>query len=198
MIRAVIFDFYSVWLPDRFTPYVELTSEQDPAISEEIAKALDTYYLGRIEFDYLLKVLKSKLDIDDQTLEGLKLRRTDISSGIIDFFHELHQHFLKLGVMGNFGKQEYEVLSEVDQQYKQFEVITGPFKTGAPLLSEDTFASALQALGEPPANCLLISGHQDYLDYAKSLGIEVMAYQGFPKLKEAITPILDTKAWRPR
>jgi hypothetical protein len=50
----------------------------------------------------------------------------------------------------------------------------------------------LQDLGEPPEDCMVISGSDAYIQFAQSLGLQTLRFEGFPKLVEAIKQQLET------
>lgn len=189
MIRALIFDFYSVWVPDKFEPLVATAYSQSQVVGEQAREALRQYYSGSIELEHLVEFFRVSSGADISVAD-FRLDTKDISPKIIDFFRTLHLHFFKLGVVGNMGRQEYDLLLDIDRQFHQFEIITCPLEAQVPLLSQDMFVKVLQTIGEPPQNCILVSGHQEYLDFAGSLGLQTVAYEGFPKLEKAIMPLL--------
>ena len=107
----------------------------------------------------------------------------------------LHGHFVKLGVLANLGQQEFKLLTDLNAHTQLFEVITGPLplQMQAPLLSQDVFAAALQAIGEPPRSCLVVTGNPAYLSFAESLGITALPFEGFPKLQQTLEQLLTSE-----
>ncbi len=189
MIRALIFDFYSVWVPDKFESLVMAANDKSKITGEQSKNALEQYYAGSIDLEHLIEFFRVSVNMDI-SLADFKLDPKDISPRIIDFFRTLHMHFFKLGVVGNMGRQDYDLLLDIDRQFHQFEVISCPLEAQVPLLSKDMFVNVLRAIGEPPQNCILVSGHQEFLDFAASFGLQTVAYEGFPKLEKTIMPLL--------
>lgn len=191
MIRAIFFDFYGVWAPEKFSTYIDQAQQQNPAVVPELMAAINKYYLGFTELDYVVNSFKFKLNRTDIVLADFELKEERISPALIDFMRGLHGHFLKLGVLANLGKQEYELLKSLNKTHHLMEVIAGPVTSGSPLLSQETFATALHDIGEPPESCLLVSSDTTYLDFGRSLGLQILKFESFAKLQQDLPPLLD-------
>ena len=87
-------------------------------------------------------------------------------------------------------------MNSFNQHNQLFEVITGPMPLGlkGPLLSQEVFGAALQAIGEPPKSCLVITGSESYQGFAKSLGIATLPFEGLPKLRQTLNELLTNEA----
>jgi FMN phosphatase YigB (HAD superfamily) len=194
MIRAVFFDFYSVWAPDKLSEYLAEAQQHGFDAADGIQQAFQNYYLGMSDITILVDTIRYKLNRPDIDPQQFVMQESDISPGVVDFMRGLHAHFVKLGVLANLGKQEYDILNSFNEHNQLFEVITGPITTKTPLLSQETFVKALQAIGEPPHSCLIVSGHDDYLRFAEGLGIATLKFEGFPKLKQALDQLLTGNA----
>src|SRR5579884_3816230 len=153
MIRAVFFDFYSVWSPDKFMYYQAVAEQTGPEVSKQLSDTLERYFHGEVDLDFVANVIKLKLAQPEVSEDTFKMRASDISLEIIELMRNLHAHFLKLGILANLGKQEYELLNEFNEHNNVFEVISSPLsqRTDATLLSQTVIAKALQDIGEPPA-----------------------------------------------
>jgi FMN phosphatase YigB (HAD superfamily) len=192
MIRAIFFDFYSVWVPDIFTEYLNQAAQVGPAAVGELQDVVNKYFQGQVTPEFVADSFRFKLSRPDIDASQFILKETDISPAVADFMRNLHGHFVKLGVLANLGTQEYEILTSFNTHNQLFEVITGPYplKMNAPLLSQEVFAQALQAIGEPPGSCLVISGNGNYLAFAQSLGIATLPFSGLPSLQQTLDQIL--------
>ena len=195
MIRAVLFDFYGVWLPDIFENYLQEARQHGPQAVAELEAAANDYFHGRIDVQEIAGRFRYKLSRMDIETSQFLLDEHSISPVIVDFMRELHGHFVKLGVLANLGAQELRILSDFNSHNQVFEVIGAPlaFRSDKPLLSNEVFAQALQAIGEPPANCLVISGNQAYLDYATGLGMTALPFQGLPALRDGLSQLLSSE-----
>jgi FMN phosphatase YigB (HAD superfamily) len=195
MIRAIFFDFYSVWVPDVFSEYVTLAQQHGPAAAGEVQAAVDKYFQGEVTPEHLANFLRFKLSRPDIDADQFILKAEAISPAVTNFMRNLHGHFVKLGVLANLGPQEYAILSEYNKQNQLFEVITGPLPLHlkTPLLSQDVFAQALQAIGEPPRSTLVVSGSTAYLQFAQSLGIGALSFAGLPNLQQTLEQILTSE-----
>lgn len=188
MIRAVFFDFYGVWLPDQFGQYIEESRAYGPEATRELETSLRRYYHGQIDITELAGAFRYRLNRMDIDTAQFLLSEQSISPAIVTFMRELHSHFVKLGILANLGAQEYKLLSDFNAHNQLFEVIAGPLPFGLekPLLSNEVFARALQTIGEPPDSSLAITGNPDYQRFAASLGMVVLPFEGFPKLRQTL------------
>lgn len=195
MIRAIFFDFYGVWLPDVFEEYLREAEALGPQVSDELVSKVSQYYHGKLSLGDLAGAFKYAMNRPDIDADRLLLDPHNISPALVGFMRELHEHFLKLGVLANLGVQEYKLLMDFNEANQVLEVVGGPtaFQKDVPLLSEEIFAQALQAIGEPPASCLVVTGNANYASYAESIGMQVLRFQGFPKLKEELDQRLSSE-----
>jgi FMN phosphatase YigB (HAD superfamily) len=192
MIRAIFFDFYGVWTPDTFSEYLMAAQQMGPKAAGELEFIVNQYFHGQVDVNYVADAFRFKLSRPEIDSAQFTLREADIFPTIVDFMRNLHGHFVKLGILANLGVQEYELLSSFNNHNQVFEVIAGPLslQLPEPLLSNEVFAAALQAIGEPPRSCLVVTANPDYLSFAQSLGIATLAYKGFPKLRQALDQLL--------
>jgi FMN phosphatase YigB (HAD superfamily) len=192
MIRAVFFDFYSVWTPDKLSYYLAVAEQNGPEVHKQLTDVVENYYHGKLSIENVADTFRVKLGHPDLSVKQFKLQESDVSPEIIDFMRNLHGHFLKIGILANLGLQEYGLLNNFNSHNQLFEVIASPltFKTDAPLLSQEVFSQALQSIGEPLHSCLFVSGNLTYLEFATSLGIGVVQFEGFTQLKKYLDQLL--------
>jgi FMN phosphatase YigB (HAD superfamily) len=188
IIRAIFFDFYSVWLPNPFSQYLELARQGDPIVASDLEAAVGRYFQGEVDAQYIADYIRVKLNRPEVSGKQFLLSESDISPAVTDFMRNLHGHFVKLGVLANLGTQEYKLLNDFNQHNQLFEVIAGPLPFGmkTPLLSQPVFAQALQQIGEPPRSCLVVSGDLTYRRFAEGLGISTLDFEGLPKLQQTL------------
>jgi hypothetical protein len=148
MIRAIFFDFYSVWVPDIFAEYMTQAQQRGPAVVGELQAIVDQYFFGEATPAVVAENFRFKLARPDIDEGQFTLREEDISPAVINLMRELHGHFVKLGVLANLGVQEYAILTDFNARNQLFEVIAGPLplRLRAPLLSQEVFAKTLQAI----------------------------------------------------
>lgn len=188
MIRAVLFDFYSVWLPDVFKNYLAEAQPRGPMVVSELEHVVHQYFRGQVGVEDVAGKFRYTLSRPDIDSSEFIVNERRISPAVADFMRELHGHFLKLGVLANLGQQEIMVLNDFNRRTQVFEVVASPLslQINAPLLSNDVFAKALQTIGEPPQSCLVITGSPDYETFALGLGMSVIKFAGFPALRQEL------------
>lgn len=196
MIRAIFFDFYGVWVPDRFSEYLAQAEEHGPVITNDLQGVVGRYFQGRATPAEVAENFQLKLNRPDIDADQFILLETDIAPAVGDFMRELHGHFVKLGVLANLGVQEYQLLTSFNQHNQLFETIVSPLSLGLnlPLVNREVFVAALQAIGEPPQSCLFITGNESYQRFAESLGIATMPFKGLPSLRQTLNEVLANEA----
>lgn len=196
MIRAIFFDFYGVWVPDRFSEYLAQAEGFGPVIANDLQGVVGRYFQGKLTPSDVAREFQIKLARPDIDSEQFTLLESDIAPAVGDFMRELHGHFVKLGVLANLGAQEYQLLDSFNRHSQLFEAIVSPLSLGlnVPLLSQEVFAGALQAIGEPPQSCLAITGNDSYKQFAEGLGMSALPFEGLPKLRETLQQILAQEA----
>lgn len=192
MIRAIFFDFYGVWVPNRFSEYLAQAEQHGPEVVNELATVVSRYFQGEATPAEVADSFRFKLSRPDIDTEQFTLQESDISPVVTDFMRDLHGHFVKLGILANLGVQEYDLLTSFNKHNQLFEVITGPFPLGlkVPLLSQEVFVQALQAIGEPPRSCLIVTGNEAYQQFAEQLGIATLMFEGLPKLRQTLEQLV--------
>jgi FMN phosphatase YigB (HAD superfamily) len=192
MIRAIFFDFYSVWTPDKFGFYLANAQLNGPEAYKKLYDDMERYYHGEVDIEYLAEAFRYNLGHPDITSTLFKLNEADISGEIVNFIRSLHGHFIKIGILANLGPQENKLLSDFNEHNQLFELIASPLSLGikTQLLNQEVFAKALQSIGEPPTSCLLVSGNPYYLAFASLFGLRTLQFEGLPQLEQSVGTML--------
>lgn len=195
MVRAIFFDFYSVWLPDIFTELLTDAQKYGPEVTADLQNTVNKYFWGQVDAVFVADSFRFKLNRPDIEENTFILKESDISPAVTSLMRNLHGHFVKLGVLANLGPQEFNLLTEYNTHNQLFEVIAGPFpmQLQLPLLNQEVFAKALQTIGEPPSSALVVSGNPYYLQFANSIGIATLQFQGFPVLENTLLQMVTTE-----
>jgi FMN phosphatase YigB (HAD superfamily) len=196
MYRAILFDFYGVWGPDTFGFYIERAQREAPELVPEVQEVIHNYFLGLSDIKEVADSIHYKFNIRGINMDtsDLYINENSASPEIIRFIQYLHGHFIKVGMLANLGKQERRLLTNLQQQFNLFDTITSPEALGLPLLSPEVFAKALNDIGEPPQDTLVISSNPGYLEFAQKYGIGTMKFEGFPKLVEDLKKMIEQPA----
>ena len=179
MLRAVIFDFFSVFREDIYQEFLDSAAGISDDVKSQVETALNNYYQGITS----MKSLRSDLEIiyrtHDIPTEELLIEKLNIPDEFVNITKKLHMHFLKVILAGNFGEQEKKLLETFNNETKQFDSIITPANYGELLTSNKFFEGMLNEIGEPPQNCILISGHEDYINFASSIGMVTYLYTDY-------------------
>jgi FMN phosphatase YigB (HAD superfamily) len=196
MIRAIFFDFYGVWTPDKFAYFLANAELNGPEVYKDLYDQVELYHQGVLNVEQIADILRIKLGHPDITAKQFALDESSISPDIVNFIRDLHAHFLKIGILGNLGNQEYTLLKQFNEHNQMFEAIVSPLTLNLklPLLSRDVFTRAVDGIGEVITDCLFISGNPYNLQFATSLGLPNLQFEGLPKLKQSLNQILQTNS----
>lgn len=193
MVRVILFDFYSVWTPDRYQEYLNYAQANNAAQSyAELTTVLAEYYTGEVNLEYLADVLRLTFGHPEIDKDSLTLHASNIPPDMINLLRDLHGHFLKLGVFGNLGMMELGLLMGLNTDQPLLEFILSPLTLGIkmPLLSQPVFAKALQDIGEQPADCVVVSGHEDYLAFAAWYGMQTIRFTNFSEVRQILGTLI--------
>lgn len=192
MVRAIFFDFYSVWAPDTIGILLEDAKSLGTNEYANLETMVDHYYHGGVGSDNLAHSLKWKLGRSDVNEDTLKLRASGSLPDVINYMRSLHGHFLKLAIVANLGTSELDFLTEFNTAQSLFEAIVSPLSLGSgePLLSREVFDPALKAIGEQPNTCIAVSGHDDYLTFAAGLGMQTVKFENMAQFEQTLTQLL--------
>lgn len=192
MIRAIFFDFYSVWTPDKISYYLATAEQIGPSVHKDLTDLVEQYYHGKVDITVVADSFKTRLGHDDISMSQFRLEEQDISPQIVKFMQNLHGHFFKIGILANLGKQEIDLLNNFNEHNQVFEVIASPmsFQVDQPLLSQEVFIKSLQAIGEPVTSTLYVSGNLYNIEFAASQGINVLQFEGLSKLQQYIDNLI--------
>jgi FMN phosphatase YigB (HAD superfamily) len=195
MVRAIFFDFYSVWLPDIFSELLTDAMQSGPQVEQDLQDVVNKYFWGQVDATFVADSFRFKLGRPDIDEQKFLLKETDISPSVTSLMRNLHSHFVKLGVLANLGPQEYNLLNEYNAHNQLFEVIAGPYpmQLQVPLLTQEVFAKALQAIGEPPSSTLVVSGNPYYIQFASSIGIATLQFGGFQVLENTLIQMVSSE-----
>jgi FMN phosphatase YigB (HAD superfamily) len=192
MIRAVYFDFYGVWTPDRLSYYLANAQIISPEAFKDMYDQVQLYYQGIVSVEQIAEYIRGKLGHPDINVNQFQLSESSISPEIVNFLRELHSHFLKVGILANLGKQEVDLLKQFNQHNQMFEAIVSPLTLNLklPLLNREVFAKAIEGIGEQTSDCLYVSGNPYHLQFASSLGIPNLQFEGLPKLRDDLNRLI--------
>jgi FMN phosphatase YigB (HAD superfamily) len=192
MIRAIFFDFYSVWTPDKIGYYLAYAELISPSVYKELFDASEKYYQGDLSLDDLTGTFRYKLGATDIDQTSFKLNAKAISPEIANFMKSLHGHFVKVGVLANLGPQEYEVLKQFNDANEIIEAVISPYSLDLklPLLDMEVFSRATSAIGEDAASSLYISGNPYHLAFAKAMSMQTLQYEGLKQLESTMDQLL--------
>jgi FMN phosphatase YigB (HAD superfamily) len=191
MIRAILFDFYSVWTPDVFHQLMYRETQQDPAAVPELEEIVKKYYLGLASIDATENAFRRVSGQFAPSIEVFDLQTENISTQLVDITRYLHSHFLKVGMLANIGWRDYELLRELNAKHQLFESITASLDEGELVLSKEAFIKALQGMGEPPDSCLIVTGNDPYRQFAESYGLKVMFFQDMLTFKQRLAQMIE-------
>lgn len=192
MIRAIYFDFYSVWAPDKLSYYLAYAELMGPDVHKQLYDAVQKYYQGDLSIDDLAGTFRYKLGSIDIDKNVFTIKPNSISPDLTTFLQSLHGHFVKVGVLANLGPQEYEVLKQFNDKNAIIETIASPYSLSIkqPLLTKEVFNKAFEAIGETADTCLFVSGNPYNLAFASALGAQTLLFEGLPSLEATLNSML--------
>jgi len=192
MVKAIFFDFYSVWVPDKLQAVLDEAKARGASEADAMTQLTQQYYHGEVNLTTMAFNLKFKHGSTNFDEASLNLHESDISPDLVNLARALHGHFVKLGILGNLGFMELGLLYEFNSAQSLFEAIVSPLSLSLkrPLLSKEVFTKATQTVGETPDSCVAISGHDDYIAFASSFGMQTIKFTSLTQLADDLVRIL--------
>jgi FMN phosphatase YigB (HAD superfamily) len=188
MIKAIFFDFHTVWKPDRLAYYLAMAEQYGPEVYESLYEIVEKYYHGAVQLEYVCDAIRIRLGQADVTVDQFKTTEADIAPSIVKLIQNLRAQYIKVGILANLGADEFDLLAKYTLANNVFDTVVCPISLSTPetLLSKEVFEGALRAIGEPPEQTMIISGNPYMVQFAASFNIYTMHFEGLNKLENNI------------
>jgi hypothetical protein len=188
MIKAIFFDFHTVWKPDRLAYYLAMAEQYGPEVYETLYEIVERYYHGAVQLDYVCDAIRIRLGQPNITADEFRTTEADIAPAIIKLVQNLRGQFIKVGILANLGADEFDLLAKYTLANNVFDTVVCPISlaTPEPLLSKGVFESALKAIAEVPEQTMIISGNPYMIQFAASFNIYTMHFEGLNKLETSL------------
>lgn len=186
MIKAVLFDFYGVFLPDSYNVWLARHQLKREGIFADVITKLDEDAIGETEF---LRVLSVEIGRPVSS-EEIHNATPILDDQLVRLVQSLKPHY-KLGLLSNApislrGKLETLGIDVL------FDEIIISSEIGCTKPSREAFMVAVDKLGVEPKETLFIDDNPANIEAAGKLGMQVVHYTSFNSAKEQLTDALNT------
>lgn len=191
MIKAIIFDFYSV-LAIRDTGSFRKTNFPDDKL--KMQKALDMadkLGLGQIGYDEYIDGLAELGNVDREEV----LKHTEDytpNRELLDYIQNNLKPKYRIGIISNAGSDW--VAKILGEDIKLFDDIVLSYQVGRIKPDPAIYEHSAQNLGVSPAEAVFIDDIKTYCDGAEKVGMKSVWYRDFNQTKKDLEQILSTNA----
>ncbi len=193
MIKAVIFDFYGVFVVDGSRILIERARKINESIAKELENVMKQHSYGLVDIDYVKDSFKIKLGLPDEEISDYFSSSKKLDERVIQFVGSLRAKSLKTGLLSNTGGDvitRYMVQGHVSSL---FDALVLSYEVGLIKPNPEIYLMMAKRLGLQPADCLMIDDNQDNVDGALAAGMKAIKYTDFESMLQAIAHEMATK-----
>ena len=192
MIKAIIFDFGNVICKFNNNVYRDKIAKLTGKTNEDIkilinnSNILTRFETGLISnqdfFEELAKICGLKISYEELKEIYSKDKFTPVE-GMTDLIKNLQKKY-KIGLLSNTGSWDYDYILISAPIVKTFDTITTSFGAKAMKPNPKIFEDALNKLNLKPEECVYTDDILEYVEAAKSLGINAFQFTNTEKFIE--------------
>jgi len=144
---------------------------------------------GKITEKEFFKALKSARGWVGETciLKNLVREHLKPIPGTLDIVKQLHEKGMRLALLSGHAKEWVEYLQKEYQFHHYFDKILYSYMVGYGKENPEFFKDILQLLELPAENCLMVDDSAEYLDIAKSLGMQTLLFTDAEDLAQKLS-----------
>jgi len=191
MIKAIIFDFGNVICKfnnnvyrDNFAKLTGKTNEEIKVLinNSDILTRFETGLISNQEFfEELSKICALNIPYEELKEIYSKDKFTPVE-GMTDLIKKLQEKY-KIGLLSNTGSWDFDYILISAPIVKTFDTITTSFEVKAMKPNRKIFEDALNKLNLKPEECVYTDDILEYVEMAKSLGINAFQFTDAEKFK---------------
>lgn len=192
MIKAVIFDFYSVLAIRDTGPFREAYFPNDPDKIAQSKKLRDRLGKGLIGYDDFISGLAKIAGVDEETV--LKYTEEyEPNSELLKYIKTSLKPKYKLGIISNAGDDRItQILGQPNSQL--FDDIVLSYKVGIIKPEAQIYEMSAKNLGVKAEECVFVDDILSYCQGAENTGMNTIWYQDFKQMKVELQKILATSS----
>jgi epoxide hydrolase-like predicted phosphatase len=193
MIKAIIFDCYGVLVGTGFWNIYNRAGGDADKDKVFINDWLHRNSLGEVTGDELTEVMAKQLSLS--VPEWRKFIEEDEvpSPELINLIHTDLLGKYKLAVISNAGRGALNRKLSTEQR-ALFDAIIVSAEVGLVKPDPAIFAYSCEILGVEPAETVFIDDHAEYLEGARSLGIQTILYKNFEECHDQLVQLLSKES----
>jgi epoxide hydrolase-like predicted phosphatase len=189
MIKAVIFDCFGVLVGRGFDATYRAAGG-DPATDQDfIEDLLGQASLGLISHESFHKTFAEKLHIPVEKWQQVVQQAEQPDYELLAYIEDLHNTF-KTAILSNanIGSIERRISGEWIKRCFDAMIVSG--EVGIVKPDPEIYWLAAEKLQVPPAECIFLDDHQEYLAGAETTGMRTILYRDFVQAKRDLKTML--------
>lgn len=180
MIKAIVFDFYGVFLEDPYDAWLRANNLVREGVYSRLSENLDAGHISHDEFYDLLST-ESKVPAE-------KIKEAFSERGVVDplakrLLSQLSQHSYRIGLISN-GSDHVRKHLENANLIEYFNSVTLSSEVGLIKPHPEIFIHSFKTLGVSAQDTLYIDDRIENVDTAKYLGATGIVFHSLNHLRE--------------
>lgn len=196
MIKGIIFDLGNVLCSVTNQHFIDRVAQKSGKTFEQIfnliyekSKLPSAYEIGQITSQEFHTQLMSLCGFSVTIEEMKKMYSQDkltVITGMPELVNQLHQSF-KVGLLSNTSVWDYEYAVKLMPFLESFDVKTKSYETKSMKPSPQIYQSTLNLLQLSPQECIYVDDVLEYVNAARSLGIDGIQFTGKDNFVQELT-----------
>lgn len=188
MIKAVIFDFFSVLAIRDSLPFRQAYFPDDIAKNQQNQAALEQLGRGEIGYDDYIDKLAELAGVSrEKVLEYTEDYHAN--QDLLDYIKAELKPKYKIGILSNAGDDwVLKILGEANQRL--FDDVVLSYKSGIIKPDPRIYQTSAQNLGVNPHECAFVDDILSYCHGAEAVGMKAVWYKDFPQMKNELEKLL--------
>jgi HAD superfamily hydrolase (TIGR01509 family) len=188
LIKAVIFDFYSVLVTKDYGSYAKAHYPNDETKKNQTTRLYEQLGLGQIGYNDFINELAH---IGDTSREEVLKYTEDYQANrqLLDYIRTNLKPEYKLGIISNAGDDRVTKIIGPDNA-ALFDDIVLSYAAGVIKPAPAIYKLSTQNLGVEPAECVFIDDILTFCEGAQAVGMRSVWYKDFDQFKTEIEKLL--------
>jgi HAD superfamily hydrolase (TIGR01509 family) len=190
MIKAVIFDFYGVFVTDQDKLLISDIVEYNPNAARAMSDAMKAYNLGMQSFEYVVNVFSESTHKTEEEIREQFKKDMALDKKLVDYVRSIRSKGIKTALLSNTGGESIRHYLDEQNLESLFDQMVLSFEVGMIKPNIGIYLLAAERLGIEPNEAMFIDDRSYNCDGAVLAGMQALLYTDFSQIKEALEPFL--------
>jgi HAD superfamily hydrolase (TIGR01509 family) len=190
MIKAVIFDFYGVFVTDQDKLLISEVVEYNPDAARAMSDAMKAYNLGMQTFDYVISIFSERTHKTEEEVREQFKKDMALDKRLVEYVLNIRSKGIKTVLLSNTGGESIRHYLDEQNLESLFDQMVLSFEVGMIKPNIGIYLLAAERLGVEPSEAMFVDDRSYNCDGAVLAGMQALLYSDFAQFKEALEPFL--------